>query len=57
MAPARYWWTVTRVIEETYEVLAPTELEACNSAVNPHSVREVRISARVVREAIDGERT
>lgn len=56
MAPARYWWTVTRVVEETYEVLAPTALEACDSAVNPHSVREVRIVAQVVREALDGER-
>lgn len=56
MAPARYWWTVTRIVEETYDVLAPTELDACNRAVNPHTIREVKISAQVVREALDGDR-
>ena len=56
MAPARYWWTVTRIVGETYDVLAPTELDACNRAVNPHTIREVKISAQVVREALDGER-
>ena len=56
MAPARFWWTVTRVVEETYSVIAPTELDACDNAINPHSVREVRITAQVVREALDGEK-